>query len=296
MQPLQLGKIRVHKVHEMDSPVPLLSQLPGTTADDLKRLMGWYDQPDEITADPETALMTFSVHSWVIEVDGLRILVDTCCGNDKQRLLPEVTNLDTDYLGNLRQTGFTPEDIDLVMCTHLHFDHVGWNTRLDNGKWVPTFPNARYLFSRKDYDYFKDNPAGEEVHRASFLDSIVPVMEAGKGMIVDEDALIHREIGDGVWLEPAYGHSPGCCTITAQHGGAPGLFWGDVIHHPVQLIRHDLPFAFDMDSAAASKTRRAVMEKVADTDTVCFPAHFRRSSAGYVKRDGDAFRYEFLGL
>ena len=294
MQPLQLGKITVHKVHEMDSPVPLLSQLPGTTSADLQRLMQWYDQPDEIVADPEAALMTFSVHSWVIEVDGLKVLIDTCCGNHKNRGLPEVHQLDTNYLGNLRAAGFEPGDIDLVMCTHLHFDHVGWNTRLDDGKWVPTFPKARYVFSRRDFEYFKDNPQGEELHNEAFLDSIVPVMEAGQGDIVDEDIVVHREIGDGIWLEPAYGHSPGCCTVNAQSGGAPGMFWGDVIHHPVQLIRHDLPFAFDADGETACKVRRATMEKVADTDTVCFPAHFRRSSAGYVKRDGDAFRYQFL--
>lgn len=293
MPPIELGRIKVHKVHEMDSPVPLLSQLPGTTAADIARLRGWYDQPDEITADPESSLLTFSVHSWVIEVDGMRILVDTCCGNDKQRLVPEVANMNTNYLGNLRAAGFAPEDIDLVMCTHLYFDHVGWNTRLVNGKWVPTFPNARYLFSRKDYEYFKELP--EPVHSDAFLDSIVPVMEAGRGEIVEEDMLVHRQIGDGVWLEPAYGHSPGCCTINAQRGGAPGLFWGDVIHHPIQLIRHDLPFTFDMDPAAASRTRKQLMDKAADSDTVCFPAHFRRSSAGSIKRDGDAFRYEFIG-
>jgi glyoxylase-like metal-dependent hydrolase (beta-lactamase superfamily II) len=294
MKPIQLGAMRVHKVHEMDSPVPLLSQLPGTTADDLRRLMTWYDQPDEITPDPETSFMTFSVHSWVIEIGGMTILVDTCCGNHKDRLLPEVHQLDTDYLGNLRRAGFAPEDIDMVMCTHLHFDHIGWNTMLDNGKWVPTFPKARYLFSRRDFEYFKTDPAGEELHNQAFIDSIVPVMEKGQGEIVDEDITVLREIGDGVWLEPAFGHSPGCCTVNAQAGGAPGVFWGDVIHHPVQLIRHDLPFAFDTDGVTACQVRKATMERLAETDTVCFPAHFRRSSAGFVKRDGDAFRYEFL--
>ena len=295
MQPIQLGRMRVHKVHELDSPVPLLGQLPGVTRDDMARLLTWYDQPDEVTADPETSLMTFSVHSWVIELDGLTILVDTCDGNHKNRSLPEVHQLDTDYLGNLRRAGFAPEDIDLVMCTHLHFDHVGWNTRLENGKWVPTFPNARYLFGKRDYAYFQANPEGEALHYESFLDSIVPVMEAGRGELVDEDFVAHREIGDGVWLEPAFGHSPGCCTINAQAGGAPALFWGDVIHHPVQLIRHDLPFAYDADGAAACLVRKATMERAADDpDLLCFPAHFRRTSAGYVKRDGDAFRYEWL--
>ena len=294
MKPIELGRMRVHKVHEMDSPVPLLSQLPGTTADDLKRLRTWYEQPDEITADPETSFMTFSVHSWVIEIDDRTILVDSCCGNDKDRALPEVHRLDTDYLGNLRRAGFAPEDIDMVMCTHLHFDHIGWNTKLENGRWVPTFPNARYVFGKRDFEYFKANPEGEDLHNAAFLDSIVPVMEAGQGDLVDEDAIAHREIGNGVWLEPAFGHSPGCCTINAQADGPPGVFWGDVIHHPVQLIRHDLPFAFDADGAAACKVRKATMERLADSDTLCFPAHFRRTSAGHVRRDGDAFRYEWI--
>ena len=294
MKPIELGRMRVHKVHEMDSPVPLLSQLPGTTADDLKRLRTWYEQPDEITADPETSFMTFSVHSWVIEIDGRTILVDSCCGNDKDRALPEVHRLGTDYLGNLRRAGFAPEDIDMVMCTHLHFDHIGWNTKLENGRGGPTFPNARYVFGKRDFEYFKANPEGEELHNAAFLDSIVPVMEAGQGDLVDEDAIAHREIGNGVWLEPAFGHSPGCCTINAQADGPPGVFWGDVIHHPVQLIRHDLPFAFDADGAAACKVRKATMERLADSDTLCFPAHFRRTSAGHVRRDGDAFRYEWI--
>ena len=294
MKPIELGRMRVHKVHEMDSPVPLLGQLPGTTRADMERLLTWYDQPDEVNADPETSLMTFSVHSYVIELDGLTILVDTCDGNHKNRLIPEVHQLDTDYLGNLRRAGFEPGDIDLVMCTHLHFDHVGWNTRLENGKWVPTFENARYLFGKRDYEYFQAMPESEAVHLEAFLDSIVPVMEAGKGEIVDEDHVAHGEVADGVWLEPAFGHSPGCCTIQAQAGGAPALFWGDVIHHPVQLIRHDLKFAFDADGEAASKVRKATMERAADEEILCFPAHFRRTSAGHVRRDGDAFRYEWV--
>jgi glyoxylase-like metal-dependent hydrolase (beta-lactamase superfamily II) len=294
MKPIELGRMRIHRVHEMDSPVPLLGQLPGVTRDDMARLLTWYDQPDEVTPDPETSLMTFSVHSWVIEIDGRTVLIDTCDGNHKNRLIPEVHQLNTDYLGNLRRAGFEPGDIDLVMCTHLHFDHVGWNTRLENGKWVPTFENARYLFGKRDYEYFKSQPESEAVHLESFLDSIVPVMEAGKGELVDEDHVAVGEIADGVWMEPAFGHSPGCCTISAQAGGVPALFWGDVVHHPIQLIRHDLPFAFDTDGAAASKVRKATMERAADEDLMCFPAHFRRTSAGRVQRDGEAFRYAWL--
>jgi glyoxylase-like metal-dependent hydrolase (beta-lactamase superfamily II) len=295
MQPIQLGRMRISKVFEMDSPTPMTMNLPGVTAADLQRLSQWYDPGDnEITLDPESSQMTFSVHSFVIEVDGQTILIDTCDGNHKNRLVPAVHQLNTDYLGNLHRAGFAPEDIDLVMCTHLHFDHVGWNTRLVNGKWVPTFPNARYLFSRRDYEYFKDNPPGEEPHFESFADSIVPVMEAGQGIVVEADHVAHKEIGDGVWLEEAFGHSPGCCTIHGQAGGREAIFWGDVIHHPVQLIRSDLPFAFDGDPAAASLTRKRVMKRAAEEDLLCFPAHFRKTSAGTVKPDGDVYRYEWV--
>jgi glyoxylase-like metal-dependent hydrolase (beta-lactamase superfamily II) len=295
MKPIELGRMRIHKVHEMDSPVPLESQLPGVTHDDMRRLLTWYDQPDEVTADPATSLMTFSVHSWVIEIDGKVILIDSCDGNHKNRSLPAVHQLNTDYLGNLRRAGFAPEDIDMVMCTHLHFDHVGWNTRLENGLWVPTFSNARYIFGRRDYEYFQSNPDGEPLSWESFLDSIVPVMEAGQGELVEDDFVAHREIGDGIWLQAAFGHSPGCFTVNAQAGGPAAIFWGDVVHHPVQLIRHDLPFAFDADPVAASKVRLATLERAADGGHMCFPAHFRRTSAGHVLRDGDAFRYRFHG-
>ncbi len=167
----------------------------------------------------------------------------------------------------------------------------GW--RAANG-WVPTFPNAKYLFGRRDYEYFKAMPEGEEAHHESFADSIVPVMEAGQGIVVDEDHVAHREIGDGVWLEPAFGHSPGCCTIHGQAGGEEAIFWGDVIHHPVQMLRFDLPFAFDADPVQASATRQRVMKRAAEEELMCFPAHFRRTSAGRVRPDGEVYRYAWV--
>lgn len=186
-----------------------------------------------------------------------------------------------------------PDQIDLVLCTHLHFDHVGWNTRLENGRWVPTFANARYLFSRRDYEHFLHHER-EGLHAEAFADSIVPVMEAGRGEIVEADLVVHREIADGVWLQPAHGHSPGSCTVHAQRHGSEALFWGDVVHHPIQLVRPDLAFFFDMDAPAAGATRKGLLERVAESDITCFPAHFRGTSAGQVKRDGDAYRYEFV--
>jgi glyoxylase-like metal-dependent hydrolase (beta-lactamase superfamily II) len=178
----------------------------------------------------------------VLQVDGLNVLVDSCCGNDKIRSVPWADRLKSDWLSQLGRAGYRPEDIHLVLCTHLHADHVGWNTRLENGQWVPTFPNARYVFSRKDYAFFKDQ-THEAHNREAFLDSVLPVIEAGQADIVESDHLIHREIEDGIWLQDAAGHSPGCVVVNARRGGARAMFMGDVLHHPIQLVRPDLAFS-----------------------------------------------------
>ena len=258
-------------------------------------------QPEEVLAlewlHPHYATpdgqQVMNFQGFVVQAPGLNVMLDTCIGNERDRFYDVFANLNTSFIADLGTLGLTPADIDVVLCTHLHFDHVGWNTRLDNGRWVPTFPNARYLFSRRDFEHFRDTNE-ESDHAAAFLDSIVPVMEAGLGEIVEADIAVHREIADGVWLEPAFGHSPGCCTIHARREGPEALFWGDVVHHPIQLVRPDLPFFFDMDIAAASATRRRVLERAADGDITCFPAHFRSTSAGQVRRDGDVYRYEFV--
>jgi len=293
MRPITLGRLTVHKIFEMDSGVPMLDALPGVTQADLQRMKAWHDDPAEFSTTPEQSQMIFGVHSWLIQVDGLNILVDTCDGNHKSRSLEAVHNLDTKYLDGFKAVGVTPAQIDMVLCTHLHFDHVGWNTQLENGRWVPTFPNARYLFSRRDYEHFREEET-EGVHAEAFRDSVLPIVEHGLADIVEADIVAHREIEDGIWLEPAFGHSPGCCVINAQREGAPALFWGDVIHHPIQLIRPDLPFFFDMDPAQASVNRNRILERCAHSDTMCFPAHFRHTSAGWVRPDGEAYRYEFV--
>lgn len=290
MKSWQVGDVTVTRIVELwDFQDNINMTMPEATAEEVIA-MEWL-HPHYATPDGKQRM---NFQGFVVQAPGRVIVVDSCIGAGRKRDFDVFCDLPEGFLEDLESLGISREDVDTVMCTHLHFDHVGWNTRLENGRWVPTFPNARYVFGRRDFEYFKSNPQGEELHHEAFLDSIAPVMEAGQADIVDEAAITHREIGDGVWLEPAFGHSPGCCTVNAQAGGQPGIFWGDVIHHPVQLIRHDLPFAFDADGATACRVRKATMERVADSDTLCFPAHFRRSSAGYVKRDGDAFRYEWI--
>ena len=294
MQPQALGRLSVSKVMEMESGLPLPIVFPEITANDLDRVAGWCAYPG-LAGDPAASMMTLSMHSFVIALDGQNILIDACNGNCKQRALAEVHMLDTPYLANLAALGLTPDDIDIVMCTHLHFDHVGWNTRLENGRWVPTFPNARYVFGKQDYDHWVTQEE-EQVHRQAFTDSVLPIVSAGLADIVDVEAptATHLEIGDGIWLEPAFGHSPGCCLIHAQAGGAPAVFWGDVIHHPVQLVRPDLQLMFDHDPIKAAQVRQGLLVRIADSDTMCFPAHFLGTSAGHVHRDGDAYRYAFV--
>lgn len=292
MKQVQLGAMTVDKIWEMDGAMPMEMVLPGVTAADLARLKGWF-WSDELAADPAAAQFQLSIHSWVLRVDGLNVLIDGCNGNHKPRAVPFANNLQTDWLERLERLGLTPEDIHLVLCTHLHADHVGWNTRLIDGRWVPTFPNARYVFSRKEYEHWREEGA-EAFHREAFVDSVLPVIESGQADIVESDHVVHRAVGDGVWLEDLAGHSPGLVAVHAQRGGGHAVFTGDCFHHPVQMVRPDLAFFADEDGPLAAKVRQRLLTQLADSATLVCPGHFGGNSAGWVKRDGDAYRFAFV--
>ena len=293
MRDVVLGRLAVCRVYEGDAVIPLSVALPAITAQDLARLKGWYWDAD-LSDAPGQAGMRISVHSFVLRVDGRNILIDTCCGNDKKRSLPPVSMQSWPYLENLARAGLRPEDIDLVMCTHLHFDHVGWNTRLKDGSWVPTFPNARYLFGRKDLEFFSAQ-RHEALHREAFDDSVAPILDAGLADLVDADMPIHREIGDGIWLEDVSGHSPGNLCVTAECGGERAIFSGDCFHHPIQLVRPDAAFFADENPSQASAARRHLLDRYANTDAIFFPAHFTGATAGRVERvDADHLRFRYL--
>jgi glyoxylase-like metal-dependent hydrolase (beta-lactamase superfamily II) len=290
---LTLGRLNVSRVHEDDAVIPLSMALPGITAQDLARLKGWYWDAD-LADEPSQANMRISVHSFVLRVDDRNILIDTCCGNDKQRSLPPVSMQHWPYIENLARAGLHPHDIDLVMCTHLHFDHVGWNTRLKDGSWVPTFPKARYLFGRKDLEFFSKQ-RHEATHREAFADSVAPILDAGLADLVDPESLVHREIGDGIWLEDGGGHSPGNLCVIAECGAERAIFSGDCFHHPVQIVRPEATFFADEDPARASATRRRLLEQYANGDAIFFPAHFTGATAGRVERDSAGhLRFRFL--
>jgi glyoxylase-like metal-dependent hydrolase (beta-lactamase superfamily II) len=288
-----LGRLAVSQVYEGDAVIPLSQALPAITAQDLARLKNWYWDP-HLADVPSEARMRISVHSFVLRVDGRNILIDTCCGNDKKRSLPPVSMQQWPYLENLARTGLRPEDIDVVMCTHLHFDHVGWNTRLKDGSWVPTFPNARYLFGRRDLEFFSKQ-RHEALHREAFDDSVAPILDAGLADLVDTDSLVHREIGDGIWLADVSGHSPGNLCVIAECGGNRAVFSGDCFHHPIQVVRPDAAFFADENPAQASATRQRLFQQYANTDAIFFPAHFTGATAGRVEQgDAGLLRFRFL--
>lgn len=280
----------VSKLDEMVNAVPLAMMFPGATREDIDRLRTWHSAQGMDVSLPDVTLM-LSVHSFLLQIGGLNILVDCCNGNDKTRSIPFVDHLQTNYLSRLEAQGVASEDIDIVMCTHLHCDHVGWNTRLIDGRWVPTFPNARYLFSRADYEHFS-HPDAEPLHLEAFVDSVLPVVTVGLAEIVEPGRAVDGA-GD-LWIEDAAGHSPGSVILRAGRTGHELLFSGDVMHHPLQLVRPGLSTMFDHDEARAVAVRARLLAECADSDRILLPAHFEGSSAGFIRGDGNGYRMEFL--
>jgi len=230
-----------------------------------------------------------SVHAWVVRTPHHTILIDTCLGNHKTRSAPNWNNLDTPFLDRLRASGVAPESVDLVMCTHLHVDHVGWNTKLENGRWVPTFPNARYLFARKEYAHWEDerkHKSGEEVNGGSFDDSVLPVVAAKQAVMIDVD----HQPDPLLTIVDAPGHTPGSIAIRLADGGREAVFSGDIMHHPVQVYYPDWSSQFCWDQDMSARSRRKVLEHCAEHNSLLCPAHFPGANAGYIYRDHDAFR------
>jgi len=239
--------------------------------------------------DPATGFLKISIHSWLIEVGGKKILIDTCIGNHKSRKArPFWDQLDTPYLSRLAAAGVKPEDIDMVMCTHLHVDHVGWNTRLDNGRWVPTFPNARYVFSKTDYDFFlaiERDPKQSPAVMGSFRDSVLPIVEAGLAQMVDGAQAIEEHFA----VEPAPGHTPGHVVIKLASRNAEALFPGDVIHHAIQVYHPTWNSFACLDPATAVVSRRKLLEDCAGSGALLAPTHFGAPHICHIDHKGDGF-------
>jgi glyoxylase-like metal-dependent hydrolase (beta-lactamase superfamily II) len=241
--------------------------------------------------DPSADRIVASIHSWVLKTRHHTILIDTCVGNHKERPgQPRFHMLDRPYMENFAKAGLKAEDIDYVLCTHLHVDHVGWNTRLDNGRWVPTFPNAKYVFSKTDRDYFDPaRGAGGKVEANArvFNDSVLPILEAKQDLLVEGT----MQLGDGLTIEPAPGHSPGHVLITLESKGAEALFTGDIMHNPIQICYPGWSSAFCSDPEQARCTRRRLLEHAANQGSVLYPCHFGGPHIGRVSERDGSFAY-----
>lgn len=280
----KIGDVTVTRIVEMEIPIPYNDKSPflvQATPDVLKTMPWLY--PHFVT---DEGALKLSIHALFVEAPGLRLIVDTCIGNDKPRGMVGPRGLSTTFLASLEAAGCKRDSVDAVICTHLHVDHVGWNTMLENGKWVPTFPKARYLIGKKEYEFWNLDEDAEQ--KAIMGDSVQPILDAGLADLVEMDHRLSAEIR----LTPTPGHTPGHVSVMIESKGETAMITGDMIHHPCQFGHPEWSPSFDTDQAAGASMRRSVMDKVADQPLLVIGTHFSAPTAGHVKRDGAGFRFE----
>ena len=280
---LAVGDLTIHRIIEQETTfLPAMDLFPTLTPELLAENRPWLQGTGALDARD---VLVLCFQSYIVKTPHHTILIDSCIGNDKPRPLRPNWNMKTDntYMRMLATAGFAVEDIDFVMCRHLHVDHVGWNTRLDNDRWIPTFPNARYIFGKEEFDYWTAENA--KTPAPPFIDSVLPVVEAKRAEIVRND----YEIGDHLRILPTPGHTPGHIAFTFGRGKEDAVFCGDLMHSPLQTRYPGLSAKFDVDQAQAASTRRGFLERYCDTDTLCCTAHFPSPSMGKIRRRGEGF-------
>jgi glyoxylase-like metal-dependent hydrolase (beta-lactamase superfamily II) len=283
-----VGDLTIHRAIEQETSFfPAHELFPELTPELLGENRAWLRQARALDED-DVLILCFQ--SYIVRTPHHTILIDSCIGNDKQRPARPKWHMKTDdtYMRALTAAGIAPADIDYVMCTHLHVDHVGWNTKLENGRWVPTFPKARYVFGKSEYDYWSEQNTKDEV--PPFADSVLPVVEADKADIVGNDFAI----GDHLRIVPTPGHTPGHVAFAFGKGKDSAVFSGDLMHTPLQTRYPELSPKFDVDRAQAAVTRRNFLERYCDADTLCCTAHFPSPSVGKIRRKGNAFTCEAI--
>ena len=281
-----IGNIKVTRIQELVFP-EFSDVIPAVTKELVKEIKWLF--PHFVTADGHLSL---SIHSLIVETPTHKLVVDTCIGDGRDRMPMEGMHmLSTNYMRDMQAEGYQPEDMDFVLCTHLHVDHVGWNTRLVDGKWVPTFPNAKYIMDKKDLDFWGSIDADTDidfmqVQRQVFEDSLMPVINAGLAQPVDAPSIIC----EGVRLISTPGHTPGHVSVVLESEGQTGLITGDFIHHPIQFHDPALVSPFDVDNEMAIETRRRIFGEYADTPTLIIGTHFAGPTAGTLVTENGTYR------
>ncbi|HEV2649723.1 MAG TPA: MBL fold metallo-hydrolase [Rhizomicrobium sp.] len=278
----KIGDVKVTRVVEMEMPVAHKFSFLQEATPEALRTMPWL-YPNFVNQDDA---MLLSIHALLVEAPGLKLVVDTCIGNDKNRGLLRGQMLQTDFLKHIAEAGFPRESVNAVVCTHLHVDHVGWNTMKVGDKWVPTFPNARYLIGKTEYEHWIGETEGETAE--IMTDSVKPIFDAGLAQTVEMDHRVSPEIR----LVPTPGHTPGHVSVMIESKGQSAVITGDMIHHPSQFAHPDWMSLFDSDQSAANARRHTMFEQWADKPILVIGTHFAAPTAGHVKRDGANYRFE----
>ena len=294
MKHLQVGEVTIDRLVELEGPgyEPTFF-FPDATMAGFEGEMGWL-----LPHFWDSAANTFlrSIQSYVVRTGYHTILVDSCVGQGKERpSTPAWDRLDSTWLDQLIAAGVRPEEIDYVLCTHLHADHIGWNTRLENGSWVPTFPNAKYVFHKDEFRYWEEHGkdwvgSGSGSLDGGFEDSVLPVMRAGQVALVDNDFAID----DQVTLEPTPGHSPGHVCIDVRSSAGHVVLSGDVVHHPIQIAYPEWNSRFCVDPDQSRASRKKFVDRHADRDTLILPAHFASPAAGRIVANGERCKFQVI--
>ena len=281
-----LGEIAVYRIVEQEIPFfDPFEFLPALSREMLEENRSWLEPAG---LEPNTGRMILCFQSYVVRTPHHTILIDSCIGNHKDRPHRPLWHQKSDdtYMRGLASAGVSVDDIDFVMCTHMHLDHVGWNTRLENGRWVPTFPNARYLFSERELAHWQQKHAEQPL--PYMVDSVLPIIAARRADLVSSE----HALDDHVRLEPTPGHTPGHFAVRLGRR-AEAAIAGDLIHSPLQARYPDLETRVDHDATEAARTRRAFLERYCGTGTLMCPAHFPSPSVGQVERWQEGFRFIF---
>ena len=285
MKTWHIGEVEVTRIVELNNHTdPLNFLLP----DGSPELMKKYDWLFPNFATPEGD-MIISFQCFVVKTPEHRIMVDTCVGNERWREHDVFVNMHTSFLEDIELAGCPPESIDTVLCTHLHFDHVGWNTRKAGDSWVPTFPNARYLFGKQEWElHWKDMPRDGGVLSQHLVDSIQPIIDAGLAEFVEPEFQVCKEIR----LFPTPGHTPGHVSVHISSQGNEAVITGDLMHHPIQMAEPDLPGNFCIEPQRACVTRRKFLEDFENKKAFIIGSHFCDPTGGWIIKDERNWRFE----